>query len=161
MKPDHLYVIGDGTGAVKIGRSKDPAGRLDNLQVGSSRVLSLLHVVHEAGGLEKVIHATFGDMHIHREWFDFGARDPIAEVQAAVADLIADRPPDDEDASDRRERLLETVQAWGKERRALAAERNPLVMAMLGSGHFGKEEIHQLTGLGRMTIDRIEAAAKK
>jgi hypothetical protein len=54
-----------------------------------------------------------------------------------------------------RDTLTAAAKSWRRRSAALAAERDPLVRAMLDSNQFTKEEIHMLTGLGRMTIDRI------
>ena len=51
--------------------------------------------------------------------------------------------------------LRVALRSWGKRRRSLEAERDSLVRASLEAG-VSKEEIHQSTGLGRTTIDRIE-----
>lgn len=53
----HLYVIqSDRTGAVKIGRSSDPAKRLLCLQTGSPHKLRLLASFEGRGDEEKVLH---------------------------------------------------------------------------------------------------------
>jgi hypothetical protein len=162
VKADHLYVIGDGSGAVKIGRAANPAGRLSSLQVGSSRPLSLLHVFPEDGRIERAVHGRLKSLHIHREWFDFGRGDPVTAVRDVIADIKSPRPQPDPDAeSVERQRaqreLHEASRAWGRERRALETERNPLVLRALALG-VSIEEIHQVTGLARTTIDRIEKA---
>jgi hypothetical protein len=54
---------------------------------------------------------------------------------------------------------LAAIQSWGKRRRALEEERDPLIQAVLGRNLATKEEIHQATGLGRTTIDRIAQRA--
>lgn len=56
---------------------------------------------------------------------------------------------------------LAAIRLWGKRRRALEEERDPLVQAVLGRELATKEEIHQATGLGRTTIDRIAARGKQ
>jgi DNA invertase Pin-like site-specific DNA recombinase len=50
------------------------------------------------------------------------------------------------------------LKSWGRRRRDLEAARNPLVRRALAAD-ITKEEIHQSTGLGRTTIDRIEKEA--
>ena len=59
--------------------------------------------------------------------------------------------------TEQREALLYGLRSWGKRSRNLAAERDPLVLDCLALG-ISKENIHQATGLGRSTIDRIEKA---
>lgn len=48
------------------------------------------------------------------------------------------------------------LRSWRRRSEALAAERDALVIAAVESGLI-KEEVHQLSGLGRSTIDRILA----
>ena len=59
------------------------------------------------------------------------------------------------DTDDRRRAARSSLQAWGRARRKLEADRDPLVRAALGLG-VTIEEIHKLTDLGRSTIDRIK-----
>lgn len=59
-------------------------------------------------------------------------------------------PSPDADPNDCREALA----AWREESRKLTAERDALVRSALDVG-LSKEEVHQLSGLGRTTIDRI------
>ena len=54
-----------------------------------------------------------------------------------------------------RDALRTRLRKWGRQQR----ERDPLVLAALDAG-ISIEEIHQLTGLGRSTIDRIRNAGK-
>ena len=58
-------------------------------------------------------------------------------------------------AAAKRDALLEGLHRWGSDRRSLDEQRDPLVLASLGVG-ITKEVIHQATGLGRSTLDRIE-----
>ena len=58
-------------------------------------------------------------------------------------------------AAAKRDALLEGLCRWGNDRRSLAEQRDPLVLASLGAD-ITKEVIHQATGLGRSTLDRIE-----
>ena len=57
--------------------------------------------------------------------------------------------------TDERESVRIALHSWGRRRRALEAERDALVLRALKAGII-KEAIHQATGLGRNTIDRIE-----
>jgi hypothetical protein len=81
---DHLYVIGDGSSLIKIGRSVDPGSRLKTLQAGSSRQLRILLLEAGRGYLEIPLHGHFHRLRVHREWFDFADADPVAEVLAAI-----------------------------------------------------------------------------
>lgn len=62
------------------------------------------------------------------------------------------------DENEKREAMKAALRQWGKRQQALTRNRDPLVLACLELG-ITKEEIHQSTGLGRTTIDRIEKAA--
>ena len=50
--------------------------------------------------------------------------------------------------------LSAALKSWGKRRHSLESERDPLVRRSLEAG-ISIEEIHQSTGLGRSTVDRI------
>ena len=83
--PVHLYVIGERVGSlVKIGRARDVDRRLREIQTGYPRDLSILHVEWCAGRLESCVHQALAQWHCRGEWFDFGERDPVSEVRAAV-----------------------------------------------------------------------------
>ena len=56
--------------------------------------------------------------------------------------------------SEKREALRESLRKWGRTQRWQAEHRDPMVRAALEAG-VTIEEVHQLTGLGRSTIDRI------
>ena len=59
---DHLYIIqSDISGAMKIGRSKNPKKRLKQLQTGSPYKLKLLVEVSGQGLQEKSLHRTLKD----------------------------------------------------------------------------------------------------
>ena len=71
---DHLYIIqSDQTGALKIGRSKNPKNRLKQLQTGSPYKLKLLVSVNDKGHLEKRLHERLKNYKAacKGEWFDF------------------------------------------------------------------------------------------
>tara|TARA_B100000214_G_C23743328_1_gene524271 strand:- start:121 stop:417 length:297 start_codon:yes stop_codon:yes gene_type:complete len=71
---DHLYIVqSDVSGAIKIGRSKDPRKRLKQLQTGSPYKLKLLAIVPEKGNIEKSLHSSFSSYKksCKGEWFDF------------------------------------------------------------------------------------------
>jgi Arc/MetJ-type ribon-helix-helix transcriptional regulator len=52
--------------------------------------------------------------------------------------------------------IRSALRTWRRRSAALTAQRDPLVVSALAAG-LTKEEIHQLSGLGRSTIDRIAA----
>ena len=54
------------------------------------------------------------------------------------------------------QQVMSALLSWGRRRKALERERDPLVLRALATG-LPKEAIHQFTGLGRSTIDRIQA----
>jgi len=62
------------------------------------------------------------------------------------------------DADNARRAALSSLQAWGRSRRKLETDRDPLVRAALKAG-VTIEEIHKATDLGRSTIDRIKKEA--
>jgi len=70
----HLYIIqSDKTGALKIGRSKNPKQRLKQLQTGSPYKLKLILIVEGKGNIEKNLHERLKRYRQRRngEWFDF------------------------------------------------------------------------------------------
>jgi len=81
-----LYVIGEGAGSglVKIGRARDARRRLREIQTGYPRELRLLHVEFGEGGAEKQLHRLLRGSRCRGEWFDFGDRDPVAEIRDAL-----------------------------------------------------------------------------
>lgn len=81
---DHLYVIGDGSGVVKVGRARDVGRRLREIQTSYPRDLLVLHVYYGAGRLESHVHRLLQSSNCRGEWFDFGDRDAVAEVDKAV-----------------------------------------------------------------------------
>ncbi len=72
---DHLYIIqSDVTGAIKIGRSKNPQRRLKQLQTGSPYELRLLLVLENMADLERKLHRDLKGYRFRStqgEWFDF------------------------------------------------------------------------------------------
>lgn len=65
--------------AIKIGRSKDPKGRLSVLQTGHSEPLSLAACTPGGSELEGEYHARFAAHRLHREWFA-----PAPEILAEI-----------------------------------------------------------------------------
>lgn len=67
---DSLYLIqSDVTGAVKIGRSKDPIERLATLQTGAAYRLVMLASFEGQGNLENTLHADLMQFRLSGEWF--------------------------------------------------------------------------------------------
>ena len=54
-----------------------------------------------------------------------------------------------------REHLERALSNWAEDQALLTAQRNRLVCEALAAG-ITKQEIHQLTGIARTTINRIE-----
>lgn len=67
------------TERVKVGRARDPIGRLSALQVGSGSRLDLLAALDGHGGAEGAFHTEFAEWRRHGEWFD-----PSEAVMRAV-----------------------------------------------------------------------------
>lgn len=66
-----VYVIRNPrTGAVKIGRSLDVAGRLRELRAASGEPLELVAIVGEGSLLERALHLRFASARRQGEWFD-------------------------------------------------------------------------------------------
>lgn len=63
--------------------------------------------------------------------------------------------------ADGRESVLARLRAWRSGYRRLMAARDPLVVEALARHDISKEDVHQATGLGRTTIDRIADRADK
>jgi hypothetical protein len=83
-----VYVVSaTGSRLVKIGVTTNLKVRLAALQQTSPSELVVLW--HTSGGLnlERAIHQRFWKKRLHGEWFDFGTRNPVKAVQAAVAEL--------------------------------------------------------------------------
>jgi len=68
--------------AVKIGVSRDPEVRLDELQCGAPGKLVLLAVIPGAGTRERECHRRLTHLHIHGEWFRH-----TEEVDSLIAEL--------------------------------------------------------------------------
>lgn len=89
-KPAYLYVIGDGSGAHKVGLSAQPRRRLSQLQVGSSRRLILVRTserpLDEPDAVEDYAHWLLREAREHGEWFNVTAEAAwVALVAAAEA----------------------------------------------------------------------------
>lgn len=73
-EPDHLYFIAqpeaaDGSRWVKIGRSRDVANRIQQLQCASPHRLDVLGVAVGMGHQEKATHSRLGSVRGNGEWF--------------------------------------------------------------------------------------------
>lgn len=67
---DFVYFIQSGAnGPIKIGLARDPAERLDNLQVGNPETLSLVATLEGSFAVESFLHALFRRHLIRGEWY--------------------------------------------------------------------------------------------
>lgn len=67
-----LYLIHDLVlNTLKIGKSKNPQGRIGHLQLSTANKLSLLFTVKDRGVLEKEAHAMFSELRLASEWFKY------------------------------------------------------------------------------------------
>ena len=64
------------------------------------------------------------------------------------------------DPEDQPRILRAAMRSWRRRSDAVAIERDSLVLASLDA-QIPKEEIHQMMGLGRNTIDRIQQRAEE
>lgn len=62
-------IINRGTGALKIGQSKNPEMRVKSLQTGNDSMLILVCYIPGSKRVEKEIHKAFGHLVINGEWF--------------------------------------------------------------------------------------------
>ena len=121
----HLYLMSrcDAPGALKVGRSDDPARRALDLQAGHFFTMKVLARAEGAGGFERSVHALLQDSRIEGpgvEWF----RCSLAKALAATARVMDDAAPpceendpmDDEEASLEGACLQERLLAWMAER---------------------------------------------
>lgn len=66
-----VYFIRSGLdGPIKIGRSRRPYARLDDLQATSAERLDLLLILDGGAALERDLHARFAEHRLHGEWFE-------------------------------------------------------------------------------------------
>ena len=74
MTTTYVYFIQMGYSFIKIGVSRDPEGRLRNLQTGSAKPLKLIATLpfgdrNEAFIMEKFLHDKFAHLALAGEWF--------------------------------------------------------------------------------------------
>lgn len=67
---DHLYILISGK-VVKIGRSKDPSQRLQQLKTGLIEKNYTVYVFNRKGLMEKILHNCFKDYNTSGEWFQY------------------------------------------------------------------------------------------
>jgi hypothetical protein len=74
---DFVYLIKSDEGAYKIGYSKNPKKRLNQLQTGNSNKLMLVETYESPNSfkIEKTLHRKFGFCKTNGEWFDLNLMD--------------------------------------------------------------------------------------
>ena len=77
------FVQGHTTRLIKIGWSKSPSMRFDNLQCGSPDKLVILKEIETSEEAERYLHLQFKDLRQHGEWFYLGER--LLKFIAAIA----------------------------------------------------------------------------
>ena len=73
QKADYVYFIGNGLNKVKIGWSKFPENRMEELQTGSSEKLIMLGYISGTQRDERRLHKLFKKDHYRGEWFYLSA----------------------------------------------------------------------------------------
>ncbi len=89
----YVYFIENGTGHVKIGRSRDPEKRLRRFLTGNSSPLRLLHIVQtdDMHATERVFHDTFSREPHKRaegEWFEIDRADSMFEYIMGIGEYV-------------------------------------------------------------------------
>lgn len=85
-KGDSLYFIqANGTGKIKIGRSKNPYRRLKTLQTGNASELKMIACIEGLGWRERDIHQTLKKWRVKGEWFDY---DCVGSIPDEIYELI-------------------------------------------------------------------------
>jgi len=74
---EYVYVISDGIGHYKIGRSNSPFSRMAHFQAGNALTLKLELMIPtiNSNDLESSLHKKFADKRIHGEWFSLTRKD--------------------------------------------------------------------------------------
>lgn len=83
------------TGYAKIGRAGDPRKRLDSLQTGNPRELTLSGLILGGERAERALHRRWTHFRAHGEWF--GGEDCLTYLQLAFAEIDRaqrELPPD-------------------------------------------------------------------
>lgn len=69
----------EGTGLIKIGKTRNVDLRLSMLQTGSASKLTVAHVFNE--DIERKLHKKFNNVRKHGEWFDVSLNEVIEFVE--------------------------------------------------------------------------------
>lgn len=87
LRGQHLYVLQDSTGRIKIGRSGDPERRCRDLQNSSGRKITLVLVLEMRGDDEQRVLASSAEHRVYGEWFinsEGSRRDISAAIGVAI-----------------------------------------------------------------------------
>ena len=84
----YIYAIGPKHGPIKIGYSKTPQKRVNELQTGHHEKLYLHYYAeiddNKAEIIEHLIHRSNNHRRINGEWFDLSIEDSKAEIDFAI-----------------------------------------------------------------------------
>ena len=110
----HLYIMGrsDAPGALKVGRSDDPARRAHDLQAGHFFTMTVVARVEHAGRHERAVHAALQDRRIQGpgvEWF----RCSLGDALVAIGRVLG--AAEEEEAVDAQmDEAEETLSTWSE-----------------------------------------------
>jgi hypothetical protein len=83
------FIVAEGCDRVKIGYSRDPTVRLNELQTGSPFPLRIVRVIPACRGtLETRVHKHFADLRLHGEWFR--VTDDVKQFAATHGEVYRD-----------------------------------------------------------------------
>ncbi len=87
----HIYVIGASENLKKIGITRNPPGRLRNLQTANPAKLQLEYLKqceeHEAVRLEREVHKRFSADRLAGEWFAINAETAVVGIESVAVEL--------------------------------------------------------------------------
>jgi hypothetical protein len=90
-KKGHVYFVKDDTGYVKIGYSQQIDTRIRTLQAGNPTLRLLdTYLTSDIEGLESLLHETFADKRVNREWFALSAKD-IKKAKSIITSFNQER----------------------------------------------------------------------
>lgn len=107
-----IYFVQSGHGAVKIGFSHNPAGRISSIQGIAADEVRLLGLMEGDIDVERQLHKQFADCRIRGEWFR-----PASELLAFIGELPKiTMPPNRAVGRKPRPLTAEEVKKWRQER---------------------------------------------
>ena len=83
-----VYFISDGNGNCKIGIASNIVSRLNNMQVGNAKKLSVLHIeyfdsISDAKDREKLLHSKLSQFRVSGEWY----QEEIVKIYLSGAEI--------------------------------------------------------------------------